>query len=208
VTRFRIAGRGAPSYGDGCVSDTDAIRVVALRWGDVDLGQRRVHVRRRLYDGRIGPPKSAYGRRSVPLSPWLTQALWRARKAARASQDADAVFASATGGHLTATNVASRVLKPAARRGGVPWASFHTFRHTCATILFRHGANAVQVQRWLGHHSAAFTLSTYVHLLPDDLPDIAYLDRVLGGHPEDTSRTEAGRNPTAVDPPRVSAGAG
>jgi len=34
--------------------------------------------------------------------------------------------------------------------------------------LFARGCNAVQVQRWLGHHSAAFTLETYVHLLPGD----------------------------------------
>jgi len=27
------------------------------------------------------------------------------------------------------------------------------------------------VQVWLGHHSPAFTLATYVHLLADDLPD-------------------------------------
>jgi len=33
----------------------------------------------------------------------------------------------------------------------------------------RRGANAVQVQRWLGHHSAAFTLARYVHLLDGDL---------------------------------------
>ena len=31
------------------------------------------------------------------------------------------------------------------------------------------GRNAVQVQRWLGHHSPAFTLATYVHLLDGDL---------------------------------------
>jgi integrase len=30
------------------------------------------------------------------------------------------------------------------------------------------GADA-QVQRWLGHHSASFTLDTYVHLLDNDL---------------------------------------
>jgi hypothetical protein len=29
---------------------------------------------------------------------------------------------------------------------------------------------------WLGHHSPAFTLATYVHLLPDDLPDPEFLD--------------------------------
>jgi integrase len=48
---------------------------------------------------------------------------------------------------------------------------FHTFRHTCATRLFNSGLNAKQVQGWLGHHSAAFTLDTYVHLLPDEMPE-------------------------------------
>jgi hypothetical protein len=35
-------------------------------------------------------------------------------------------------------------------------------------LLFERGANAVQVQRWLGHHSPSFTLNTYVHLLDED----------------------------------------
>ena len=53
-------------------------------------------------------------------------------------------------------------------------------RHTCATTLFRHGLNAKQVQVWLGHHSPAFALATYVHLLPDDLPDATFLDAITG----------------------------
>jgi integrase len=69
------------------------------------------------------------------------------------------------------------VLKPAAERAGLvdadgkPWPGLHTLRHTCATRLFLAGATAPQVQRWLGHSSPGFTLSTYVHLLPSDLPD-------------------------------------
>lgn len=51
----------------------------------------------------------------------------------------------------------------------MPWAGFHTFRHTVASRLFAEGRNVVQVQRWLGHHSASFTLDTYVHLLDNDL---------------------------------------
>jgi hypothetical protein len=35
----------------------------------------------------------------------------------------------------------------------------------------REGRNAVQVQRWLGHHSPSFTLDTYVHMLDPDLGD-------------------------------------
>jgi integrase len=40
------------------------------------------------------------------------------------------------------------------------------------------GLNAKQVQVWLGHHSPAFTLATYIHVLPDDLPDASFLDAV------------------------------
>ena len=35
--------------------------------------------------------------------------------------------------------------------------------------MFAAGRNAVRVQHWLGHHSAAFTLARYVHLLDGDL---------------------------------------
>ena len=80
---------------------------------------------------------------------------------------------------IDTSNLSSRVLKPAARRAGVPWVGFHSFRHTAATSLFRAGLNAKQVQLWLGHHSPAFTLATYVHLLPDDLPEPAFFDAVL-----------------------------
>jgi len=37
-----------------------------------------------------------------------------------------------------------------------------------ACRLFAEGRNAVQVQRWLGHHWASFTLD-YVHQLDSDL---------------------------------------
>jgi Phage integrase family len=64
-----------------------------------------------------------------------------------------------------------RVLKPVAVGESLQWISFHTFRHTCATMLFRRGWNAVQVQKFLGHSDPGFTLRTYVHLLPEDLPE-------------------------------------
>ncbi len=59
---------------------------VALRWGDLDLGRRRVQVRRRFYRGSYGPPKSRYGRRDVPLTAGMARRLWQLRKAARAAR--------------------------------------------------------------------------------------------------------------------------
>ena len=110
---------------------------VALTWADVDFGKRRLHVRRRLYRGRLDSPKSRYGRRVVPLTETLSRKLWRLR--GTAADDAP-LFPTRDGTPLDPSNVAARVLKPAARRAGVPWAGFHTFRHTCATMLFRTGS--------------------------------------------------------------------
>ncbi len=111
---------------------------------------------------------SRYGRREIPLGTELAQALWRWKPVGATEEGL--VFPSREGTPLNVSNLASRILKPAAKRAGVPWAGFHTLRHTCGTLLFRAGFNAKQVQMWLGHHSPAFTLATYVHLLPDDLP--------------------------------------
>src|SRR5439155_16499952 len=125
---------------------------IALTWADLDLGKRRVHVHRRLYRGRFDTPKSHYGRRTVPISQAIAQQLWRQRGPAA---EETPLFPSKIGSHLDPAKLFSRVLKPAAKNAGVPWMGFHTLRHTCATLLFRHGLNAKQVQAWLGHHSAA-----------------------------------------------------
>ena len=94
-------------------------------------------------------------------------------------------------------NASSRSRRPSltARSG------LHTLRHTAATILFRRGWNAVQVQKFLGHHSPAFTLATYVHLLDDDLPDPTFLDDLGAtdrGHSGATGEGEIGRDRIAA----------
>lgn len=144
---------------------------IALRWGDVDFGARRVKVRRRIYKGQVDVPKSRYGVRDIPISTTLAQELWRWRAASANTADEAPLFPSRTGTHLNGENLLGRFLKPAVIRAGVPWAGFHTLRHTCASMLFRAGWNAKQVQVVLGHHSPAFTLATYVHLIPEDLPE-------------------------------------
>jgi integrase len=98
------------------------------------------------------------------------------------------VFPSDAGTVINSSNLMRRTLKPAGRRAGVPWAGFHTFRHTCATMLFRAGENAVAVQKQMGHHSPAFTLATYVHFLDDDLPSVDFLDGVTAGGNEEATR--------------------
>ena len=133
--------------------------------GDHPRVKVRQRVRRRRGEGLvIGPLKSRYAKRDVPIPSSLADRL----RVLGIAPD-DLVFRTATGTVLDPDNLATRVLAPACAAAGVTWAGFHTFRHTVASRLFAEGRNVVQVQRWLGHHSASFTLDTYVHLLDNDL---------------------------------------
>ena len=49
---------------------------------------------------------------------------------------------------------------------GLPAIRLHDLRHTHATLLLRWGYNAKVVSERLGHHSVAFTLDTYAHVVP------------------------------------------
>jgi hypothetical protein len=65
-------------------------------------------------------------------------------------------------------------------------------------MLFAEGRNAVQVQRWLGHHSPAFTLERYVHLLDDDLGDALSISQ--GANKVQTCPTPSG---STTDPREI-----
>ena len=67
---------------------------------------------------------------------------------------------------------------------GLAWVTPHTFRHTCASLLFAPvdegggGKNIRQVSAWLGHSDPAFTLRRYVHLIDGGLGDADFLDGI------------------------------
>jgi integrase len=193
---------------------------LALRWGDlaidveqlgdaiVPLEPPAVKVRRSLRHGRFKPPKSKYGRRAVPIDLELMSALRSAHEITEHPGERDLVFCTGDGRPLDYSNLL-RVFKPVAAEVGAPWAAFHTLRHTCATRLFAAGRNAVQVQRWLGHHSATFTLARYVHLLDDDIGVALALPSLTAGcqqacQPDHTAPTDS--DPHSIPADAVQAG--
>jgi len=143
--------------------------VIALQRLHVQLdGEPEVCVRRALVRGRIEPPKTKHGRREVRLPDSLAAKL-RAHLADQADHDSTAIlFPNESGAPLDPTNLRPRVLKPLVRQAGAPWAGFHTFRHTFASMHLSRGTNLLQLSRALGHHSPAFTLTRYTHLLPGE----------------------------------------
>jgi integrase len=168
--------------------------VLGLDWSDVELGQHpRLQVRRQFYRGRLGELKTRNARRDLPLSHGMARRLWTARPASGQGP----MFVTRNGTRYLDRNV-RRVLNRASERAGVAWIGFHTFRHTCASMLFEGGKNIRQVASWLGHADPAFTLRTYVHLLDDGLGDVEFLDPLLG------TCSDAGRQrfPGIVSPAR------
>ena len=156
---------------------------LGLRWGDIvkrDDGKARLHVRRSVRGGRIGQVKSKRSRREVPISSALVKMLAERRLASPFSADDDLVFPTETGQPQHATNLYRRWLTDATAKAGVPWAAFHSLRHTAASRWLHAGHNHAVVSRLLGHSDPAFTMRVYVHVRADDLPEGDDLAEAVG----------------------------
>jgi len=155
---------------------------IGLRWRDLHLDGANPHlkVRRAIVKKRVEPPKTRHGRRQVPLSADLVFALGARRAESEWASAEDLVFCSLAGTPLDPDNLRTRVLKPVAEEVGAPWAAFHTFRHTCASLMLAGGTNVLQLSRALGHYSPAFTLTVYTHLLDGEHAPALDLGRELG----------------------------
>jgi integrase len=142
---------------------------VGLRWSDLALDGATPHLRvyRAIVKGAIVAPKSRHGARVIPLTRELAVAL-RAHRPHDAADDAF-VFVGRDGSGADQGSLRRRVLVPAAERAGLTGVGFHTLRHTCASMLIESGLSPLRLQRWMGHHSPAFTLETYGHLIDGDL---------------------------------------
>jgi integrase len=156
--------------------------------------QPYIAIRRRLRRQRanglvLGPLKSRYARREVPIPLDVADRL----AALHTPKDALA-FTTIAATPLDPDNTYRRVLQPACAEARVEWAGFHTFRHTVASRLFAEGRNAVQVQRWLGHHSPSFTLDTYVHLLDADLGEPLRVNTGSTGRRENAANTNRAKS--------------
>ncbi|MFI5395884.1 MAG: tyrosine-type recombinase/integrase [Candidatus Binatia bacterium] len=76
------------------------------------------------------------------------------------------MFPEPSGKVLDANNFRKRVFRKLLVLAKLRRVRIHDLRHTYASLLFQKGAPLLYVQEQLGHHSPAFTLSVYTHLLP------------------------------------------
>lgn len=142
-----------------------------LRWSDLDFKRDLVSIDQRAdRNGRLGPPKSAAGRREirVPRAVMLTAKRW---KVAAPASPAGLVFPTASGGAWGMNNLRRDLWQPLMAAAELadaddrPLFGLHALRHYCASVWIDQHATAKQLQAWLGHSSIALTYNTYGHLL-------------------------------------------
>lgn len=151
--------------------------LLGLRWSDVDLDAAVITVKRALVTVRhellFSPPKTAHGRRPIPLDSVTVGAL-RGHRRLQAEerlamgadyQDGDLLFARQDGTPLHPEAFA-KVFDRRVSRSALPRIRFHDLRHTYATIALMAGVHPKVVSERLGHSGIAITLDTYSHVLP------------------------------------------
>jgi len=161
---------------------------LGLRWQDVDLEARQLHVRNGLQrvDGKLQliPPKTARSRRTVTMPAALVATLREHRVRQLKEQlriDGGFVFAHPDGSPLDGT-VVTHQFQRLLKRAGLPRLRFHDLRHSCASLLLAQGISARVVMETLGHSTITTTMNIYGHVMPSLRQEAAdAMDRVMGG---------------------------
>ena len=159
-----------------------------LRWQDVDLKKGTVSVNQRADQwGDIGPPKSAAGFRTIPISAALVTVL-KAWKLRATPSTLYLAFPNAKGGAQWHQNMLRRMFIPLQVRAGVSEPKlkngkpllddegnavltgrygFHALRHAAASGWIAQRIDLKRLQVWIGHENIQLTIDTYGHLITD-----------------------------------------
>jgi integrase len=195
-------GRWRPFFLTAIFTGLRASELRGLRWEDVDIEKREVHVRQRAdrYN-EFDKPKSYSGERTVPLTPILVNTL-REWKIACPRGDHGLVFPTGSGNVESHSNIVKRGLEPTLIAAGVTveekdadggaikggkYSGLHAFRHFYASwCINRRTDGGLElpgkvVQERLGHSSIMMTMDVYGHLFPrgDDSAELEAAERSL-----------------------------
>jgi integrase len=164
-----------------------------LRWSDVELTERVIHVRQRADRySVIGSPKSVTSRRTIPIGDMVVNTLREWRLQCPKGAD-NLVFPTVAGGVMNPNRLSRSALEPAQIAAGVvdsdgrPKYGMHSLRHFYASWCINRKKDGglelppKTVQDRLGHASIVITLDRYGHLFPpsDDGAELATAEKAL-----------------------------
>jgi integrase len=140
--------------------------ILALRWKNLHLDHGIIQVRESMTGGRFGAPKTRSSKRDIPISEPLREALRVHHMRCRYIGADDLVFSTSKPTPLNPLNLLRRVLRPACAKLGLPPISWHSFRHTHATLLGEVGESLRTASAILGHSNLGTTM-IYAHAIPE-----------------------------------------
>jgi integrase len=156
--------QAAPLVMLGVFAGLRASELRGLSWRQLDLKAGTVTVDQRAdAKGIIGAPKSAAGRRSIPLPYSAVKALKEWKLACRPS-GLNLVFPSVASKVMSHRYMSVNVLGPILKKAGAKGFTLHDLRHAAASLWIEQRVEPKRVQTWLGHHSIQVTFDTYGHL--------------------------------------------
>ena len=139
----------------------------ALKWIDFQPATKQLFIRRSVWKGQFQTPKTKHAIRAIDLTDELVYEL-KVWKLACPPNANDLVFPSPEGEISQHDNVMHRYFLPALRKAKLRQVSFHSLRHSNASLRIKAGQNPKYLSRQMGHASVAFTLDVYGHLFDDD----------------------------------------
>jgi len=191
-----LDGRWRPLLLTAIFTGLRASELRGLRWADVDLKRKEIHVRQRAdCFSEIGPTKSAAGERTIPIAPMLANTL-REWKLACPKGELGLVFPNGAGRIENHSNITRRGLQPVQIAAGVTaggdgakYPGLHAFRHFYASWCINRSVDGglelplKVVQARLGHSSIQMTADHYGHLFPrgDDGAELAAAEKMFFG---------------------------
>lgn len=180
--RFLQAIEGEPFRNIFFVDIFSGLRIseiLGLRWDDVDFENGCIYVRQQLMQNQergdfsyfLAAPKEGKQRKVILANAVLDaihkQHIHQLKQRMAAGElwdnSFDLVFTNDFGRPLNRRTVYKH-LKRVLRDCGMGDYTFHSLRHSFATISLENGDDIKTVQTNLGHYAASFTLKTYVHV--------------------------------------------
>lgn len=167
--------------------------LLGLKWSDIDFVNGTLSIKRalvRLVNGKVvlGPPKTKKSMRTISIPATALECL-KQHKVNQENEkernkdiynDQNFVFAIKLGRWVD-PHVFYRDFCNKLERINMPHVSFHTLRHSVATVLLEKGVNLKIISDLLGHASVAITGDIYSHVTPKAKQDTAdLLDKVIG----------------------------
>jgi integrase len=195
--------------------------LIGLCWGDVDLLQRIIYVRRSIgaYDQprassqpeRQLTTKTEASQRLVPILDGAQAALEELYKDAVNTSDEAPVFVTVERkrgrdgvirprGRPLSPRMLTRVFRRYAERSALPHSiRLHDLRHTAITNAIAQGEDILLISAFAGHAKTSTTVDVYGHLMPDRVREAARRMRSVSGR----GSAEVAANVPAIPQPAI-----